>query len=115
MEINIQTVKFLKMLEELAELTNDEFTEFESLTQEQIEWECGIIYDKNNTNENGSYKVVLDLLITEEHHDIISYFDSYCDCDEYTVGVMEDEDGMYIQVDIGEESIIVEKGVWYFA
>ena len=48
MEINIQTVKFLKMLEELTELTNDEFTDFENLTQEQIEWECGIIYDKKN-------------------------------------------------------------------
>lgn len=115
MKINVQTVKFLKMLEELTELTNDEFTDFENLTQDQIEWECGIIYDKKNKNENGSYKVVLDLLIAEDHHDIISYFDTYCDCGGYTVGVMEDEDGMYIQVDIEEESIIIEKGVWYFA
>ena len=115
MEINIQTVKFMKMLDELAELTTDEFTAFENLTQEQIEGECGIIYDKNNRNENGGCRVVLDLLIDENHHDIISYFEDYCDCGTYSVGVMdEDEDDLWIQVDIDGESIVVEKGVWYF-
>lgn len=118
MEINIQTVKFMKMLDELAELTTDEFTAFENLTQEQIEGECGIIYDQNNCNENGGYKVVLDMLIDEDHHDIFSYFEDYCDCDGYMVSVMEDEDDpadKWIQVDIDGESIVVEKGVWYFA
>lgn len=118
MQINIQTVKFMKMLDELAELTNDDFTEFEDLTQEQIEYECGIIYDKNNRNKNGGYKVVLDLLIDGEHHDIVSYFESYCDCSGYTVSVMEDEensDDKWIQVDIDDECIVIERGQWYFA
>lgn len=118
MEINIQTVKFMKMLEELAELTTDEFTAFEDLTQEQIEGECGIIFDQKNRNENGGYRVVLDMLIDEDRHDIFSYFEDYCDCEGYSVSVMEDEenpDDKWIQVDIDGESIVVENGVWYFA
>ena len=118
MEINLQTVKFMKMLDELAELTTDAFTEFGDMTQEQLEGECGIIYDKNNSNENGGYKVVLDILIDENHHDILSYFEDYCDCEGYSVSVMEDEENpadKWIQVEIDGEGIIVENGVWYFA
>lgn len=118
MEVNIQTVKFMKMLDELAELTTDVFTDFDELTQEQVEGECGIIYDKSNCNDNGGYKVVLDILIDNDHHDIISYFEDYCDCGGYTVSVMEDEenaDDKWIQVDIDGECIVVENGSWYFA
>ena len=115
--INVETIKFIRMLEELAELTLNGIAPFEEATKETHGEK--VFYDTKNVDEKGGYRIVLDACIIEDpechHHDIISYYDS--DNLEYTARVMFDEEEKpYIAVEllIGEDTIVIENGMWYF-
>lgn len=115
--INVETIKFIKMIDELALLSNKEILPFEKATQ--FNKNDFLFYNNKIGNENEGYKVVLDSCIVDEpdiyHHDIISYYDS--DNLEYKVRVfIDNETGPYISVFllISEEEIIIQDGSWYF-
>lgn len=111
--INVETIKFVRMLDELARLGLNGFAPFEEATQENRNEK--IFYDTNDKDGQEGYRIVLDACITDDHHDIISYYDG--DSLEYTVRVMFDEERVpYISVDllISEDTIVIENGSWYF-
>ena len=118
--INIETIKFVKMLDELAELTLGGIEEFSKATPENCLGK--VFYDENAMDEKGQYRVVRYSLVTDDHHDVICYCDS--DTDEYTVRVVFPDDGPQFQDDnppfievrfaFDKTVIFVEDGEWHF-
>ena len=108
--ININTIKFMKRLDELAELSKYGIEEFDNATEETIDQK--IFYDKDFEN-----KIVMDACICDDpkcyHHDVISFFES----SEYVANVefSEDDNKPYIIVKLlaCEEEIVIEDGRWY--
>lgn len=117
--VNIETVKFIKAVEELAQLSNNGIKPFTEATLENRN--DFVFYDKNKKNINGSYKICLDMCLAENHHDVISYYEDYKgisnSINEFIYGVIIDDDGnKYIEIKLNDdEYIIVEDGKWYLA
>lgn len=115
--INLETIKFVKMLDELATLSQNGIEPFENATEESFRQK--VFYDVGELEEKGGYKIVLDACIVDDpqcyHHDIISYYDDHNL--EYKIRVIIDEDSAYIEVRllVSEEIIVIENGKWYFA
>ena len=116
--INVETIKFIKMLDELAQLSLKGVVPFEKATKET----CGekIFYDTKTVDGEAGYRIVLDACVIDDpqcyHRDIISYYDS--DSMEYTARVMIDEESNpYVSVEllISGDTIVIENGSWYFA
>ena len=116
--INVETIKFLNMLDKLAELVENGIEEFGKATQRT--YQTKIFYDKKTADENGNCSIVLDACVFDDtdcyHHDVISYYGD--DTNEYKVQVAFDEDfnTPYILVTLFEsnEQIIVDAQHWYF-
>lgn len=115
--INLETIKFVKMLDELAELTKGGIFEFKKATQNDIN-SRKLFYDQEAQDSNGNYKVVLDMCIVDNreciHHDAVSYYDSYTN--EFTVRAVIREDDTYITVKFlnSKDEIVIGDGRWYF-
>lgn len=114
--INVETIKFVQMLDELAVLSKNGILPFENAKEGELHKK--VYYDSRIEDEQGNYKVVLDACVVDDpqcyHHDIISYYDSL----EYNVRVVIDKESEpYISVKllISEEIIVIENGTWYFA
>ena len=116
--INIETIKFVNMLNELAGLSKNGIVPFYEATEENKNTK--IFYDQNSLDKENGYRVVLDCCIVDDHncyhHDVISYYDS--DSFEYQIRVYIDEDSTsYVSVNllISGDIIIIQDGTWYFA
>ena len=111
--INVETIKFIKMLDELAELSKNDIKEFSEATQDN-RYEK-IFYDINSEDEDGRYKVVKNLCVDDNHHDIRSYYDS--DYNEFFVRVEFNQNNtpsIVIFLPESEETIAIEDGKWHF-
>lgn len=116
--INIETIKFIKVLDKLAEMSLNGIEPFENATEETFN---NILFYNKKTEEqsedNTTYKLVMDACIVDNemcyHHDIKSYYDT----EEYTVRVVFQGDAHYIEIRFvyNDELIIIEKGKWYIA
>ena len=114
--INIETIMFMKMLEELCELSKGGFV---SLSEATSSSHSKVIYDDTRGDEKG-YPIALMTLIDDDldgcHHDIINYYDSYINSDgEYWVRACEYEEGLFeIQVtfQLSDIMIGIEDGEW---
>lgn len=71
---DIEILKFIKMLDELAKKSKNGIKSFNEVTIDNFE--NYIFYDPKSEN-NGIFKIVLDACLIE-HHDIVSYYDNYC-------------------------------------
>ena len=116
--INIETIRFMKDLDKLAELGKAGIRDFSESTHDIVH--SMVFYDRESPDEHGWFPIVLDSCVIDDpeciHHDIISYYDS--DASEYTIRVIIDDDGIpFIQVNllISDEVIVIEDGRWYFA
>ena len=111
--INVETIKFVNMLNELAELSANGIEGFSRATSETIHTK--LFYDDISSDENRLFRIVLDACIINEHHDITAYYDSYTN--EYTIRAVVDEGfEPYIIVHLSEsgEEIEIENGSWNF-
>ena len=114
--INLETIKFVKMLDELALLSANGIDAFENANIETFNTK--IFYDESSFTEDG-YPVVLDACIVDDpkcyHHDIYSYYDD--DSLEYKIRVVIDEVSACVNVTllISEDIVVIENGKWYFA
>ena len=115
--INVETMKFIKLLDELAACTENGIEPFSKATQET--YGIKIHYDERNEDGDEGYRVVCDACILDDpecyHHDIISYWDS--ESLEYQIRVIIDEENVpYIIVKLllSEDMIAIENGRWYF-
>ena len=115
--INLETIKFVRMLEEFAELSKNGIEPFENATENTFR--AKVFYDVETINSDNECLVVCDAQINEDpecyHHDIVSYYE---DTLEYTIRVVIDESAapyISVKLKISEEIIVVEDGKWYFA
>ena len=112
--INIETIKFMRMLDELAELSLEGIEPFDNATPST--WGSKIFYDTSAEFDGGGYKMVLEAWVSKDHHDIISYYDDNGSF-EYTIKVIVDEEGIpYVDIKllISDSEIVIERGRWYF-
>ena len=114
--INIETIRFMKMLDELAELSENGISPFEEATQ--ATYQNQVFYDARQIDGDEGYRVVQEAYILDDpkcfHHDIISYYDQ--GSLEYKIRVIIDEEGAYIEVKLlySDSIIVIDKGSWYF-
>lgn len=112
--INIETIKFVKMLDELASLSKNGIEPFENATYDTFH--SKIYYDSEMVDGEDGFQVVQEACIDDcLHHDIVCYYDS--SSLEYTVRVRIDEESTYIEVTliISGDIVVIENGTWYFA
>lgn len=120
--INIETIKFLKILDNLADRTKIGIYSFAEATQNNRD--DRVFYDPQNKFEDGSFGVVLESCVIDDqecyHHDVISYYDS--ESNEYTIHAAfseDDESGeqsifLLVELETSGEQIVIENGQWYF-
>lgn len=115
--IEFETVRFIKMLDELAKLSKNEIIPFREMTS--IREENHICYDENSQNSNGTYKIPLEMCLICDHHDIICYYDDYVKSDDVIIGVSVDEcdNSKFVSVVCldSDYSIVIQNGEWYFS
>ena len=74
--INVETIKFIKMLDRLANLEKDGIFEFKKATQNDVK-SSKVFYDEKSKDSNGNYRVVMDMCVIDDpgciHHDIIKF------------------------------------------
>lgn len=117
--LNVKTVKFIAMLNELAEKSKNGIEDFAAATQDTFEDK--VYYNKKKADEQGKYPVVLDACIVDDadcyHHDAISYY-GYDAAGSYAVRVvLDDNDKAFVEITFPheEQDIVIENGRWYFA
>lgn len=96
-------VFIIGMLNSFAEKTENGIIDFDTYVTDSEKYDGFLIYDKSNG------KVVCDMCVDELHSDIVGYFDFF---DGVDIRVIED-DGIFVDVDFGRSSIVVENGRWY--
>lgn len=111
--INVETIKFVKMLDDLAQKLKSGVIPFGEVTEESSS--DALYYDETSPDNNGYYRVALDVMTIGGHHDIISFYDS--DTYDYTVRLdLEYEDPCVVVRLVGSnELIVVDAGEWHFA
>ncbi len=112
--INIETLKFQNMLNNLAELAENGIEEFDLANIENFRTK--VFYD-NKKSINGEYRIVCDACLYEDHHDIVAYYDS--DTNEYSIRAVFDEEYnipyIVVRMELCDDEIVIENGKWYFA
>ena len=130
MEINTKTIKFIGVLNMLAEMSKNGIHPFSTATAADKD---SLLYDDKNPVEIGepwiigdkefpsdsSYPLIADSLIDTEHHDIIStWTEIYAlECFEIVAQVGGEGDP-HIVVTSGKDEdlyIVIEDGFWYNA
>lgn len=110
--INIETIKFVNMLNNLAKLSVNGIEGFSKATAKNFNTK--LFYDDISSDENRLFKIVLDACMND-HNDIVCYYDNYTN--EYTIRAVVDEGSEpYIIVQLSEsgEIIEIENGTWKF-
>lgn len=113
--INIETIKFIAFLNDMAEKTKEGFYPFSTVIEKK-----GILYNDEEKYKKG-HKIIADYLVACDHHDIIStYTDVY---ERYGITIVviteiegDDDIDPYIEItfDYCNECIIIEDGRWHF-
>ena len=113
--INLETVQFIAMLNELVEKEKAGIKEFKDATAKDKD-DC-IFYDATacSRRDDGAlmYQVVLASCIDENHHDIIAYYSNH----DYDVHVVNDGESIWLEVHVLAEDEYIEFGGnsgWYF-
>lgn len=112
--INVETIKFVKMLDDLAGKSSIGIEPFSAVSSYNY-FDKVVCYDDRNTDEDGNYRLILQSVIDECHHNIMAYIEDTLD---YKVRVhCSRKDGDYIEVVLpdSDTSIVIEDGRWYFA
>lgn len=115
--INVETIKFINLMNELAQRSANGIDDFANATEETYSHNgtpTKIWFDQEASEEEGEFSVVLDACVCEGHHDAICYYGN----GEYTVRVVDDGEGsLYVRVHLlgSNEMIHIHDGEWYFA
>lgn len=115
--INIETLKLIKVIEELRELSKSGIKPFSECTEENNGQY--VFYDERKTNPDGSYKICLDTLVIDEHHDVICHYESYAGeghslRNECYIGVVTTEEEPFINIHLIKEGydIVIYDNNW---
>ncbi len=108
-----KTIRFIDMLNQLAEASKLGFIPFSQYTEEKDkEPFAGIIYIDEEGSDYG--KIILDMCVDRNHHDWISTYNDYVDGIQYHARVINEDGEFFIDV-TGEQNmcIAIENGRWY--
>ena len=118
--LNIATLKFISMLNELAERSKQGYIGFSKYRYDtEADITAGIIFD--DSDGAGFGRIIADMCVDEQHHDIVSTYDQWIENTSYDIRVRIDEsdDGEVIYwIDVtGDDdlNIVIEDGRWYWA
>lgn len=101
-KIDMQTIAFMKEIEELKEKTKNGIKNFKEATVDNFENYVFFIREK----ENDTYKIVLDACLQLGHHDAYSYYNGWY--------VVEDEENnLYVMYEQDDTIVVIENGKWY--
>lgn len=113
--IDVKTVKFMKMLEELAKRSKNGIEDFAKATRENRY--SKIFYDTQSNKNKKKWRIVEEAEIDDfAHHNAIRYFGLDLDC-EVILDYIQSGDGEELCVKVnlpGDEDIYIENGEWYF-
>lgn len=110
--IDFETVRFMKLLDELADMTSNDIVPFSKATQESWCSRQNLFFD--DTAGEVEFPIVCEAVIDELHHDILSCYSG----EDYTVRLIcEEDEKPFIEVASVDQkySIVIEDGTWYFA
>lgn len=115
--INIDTLKFVWKLNDLAEKTAKGFLTFSECPGRMADRTSCVVYDDTSYVPGVGYRVLDNMCaaICDLRH--AEYIDSKSWCFPAQIGVDKDGDGdLYVAVKFqnSEEEIIIENGRWYF-
>lgn len=118
--INIATLKFLYMLNDLAKRSNNGYIGFSKFRYDtEADITAGIIFD--DSDGAGFGRIIADMCVDEQHHDIVSTYDQWIEESNYDIRVRIDEsddgeDVYWIDVTGDDDlNIVIEDGRWYWA
>lgn len=110
--MDFETIKFISLLNELAEKTQNGYIPFSKATSENID--C-ILYDETETYSNG-YPIILDTCMDEIHHDIIDTYNEIYDPEGIVIRLVIEDGEPFINITSKYDkdvNIVVESGRWY--
>lgn len=112
--ISLDTLKFYKTLQDLADKTKDGYVDFVTADVQTIKQFSGILYDSSNNQIVRDYNID-----ANGNKDILSYYGTTLDLyDNHTMRIeLNKPTAKYIEVTMeGDDSpiIIIENGDWYF-
>ena len=117
--LNTTTLKFLYMLNDLAERSKSGYIGFSKYRHDtKMDISTGILFNDTDGPDYG--KIVLDMCVDEQHHDIISTYDQWIENTSYDIRVRieESDNGESIYwIDVtGNDNlnIVIEDGRWYW-
>ena len=102
-----QSVFLIGMLNDFAEKTEHGIIDFDTYASAPDKYDGWLIYDKSNM------KVVDGTLVDELHCDIVGYYDFFSGVEIRVCSDEMDESALWVEVDFGRASIVVENGRWY--
>lgn len=102
-----QSVFLISMLNNFAEKTEHGIIDFDTYASAPDKYDGWLIYDKSNM------KVVDGTLVEELHCDIVGYYDFFSGVEIRVCSDEMDESALWVEVDFGRASIVVENGCWY--
>ena len=109
--------KFMKMLDELAALSENGFVDWETLdhSKDGNIPDDKILYSSKHVTSSGYYKVICDITLDVDEWDIVGFYDETYFDSNVEIGVNTEEP---ISIDIKfpneMEYITVMNGEWYF-
>lgn len=110
--MDLETIKFIALLNDLAEKTKNGYIPFSKATTKNKN--C-ILYDDESTYSNG-HPIVCDTCIDEIHHDIVDTYNEIYDPEGIVIRLVIEDDEAFINITcIYDESIdiVVDNGKWY--
>lgn len=108
--IDFETIEFIGMLNEMAAKSKNGIKPFGEATYENFH--DYIFYDDSAGAGENKFRIVQDACLVCDHHDVISYFEGYQECDAF-VCVEDDDLSAQIWFPMINSWIIVENGRWY--
>ena len=111
--MDFETIKFISLLNELAEKTKNGYIPFSKATLPENA-NC-ILYDETQTYSNG-YPVILHTCIDENHHDIIDTYNEIYEPEGIIIRLVIEDDEPFINITSKYDkdvNIVVESGRWY--
>ena len=124
--INLETIKFMKLIDRLSSLIKAGVDDFANATQDN--YHDKLYYDGRFTDEKGRYRLVWDACVVDDpecyHHDVVAYYDDFVSSGGYKVRLLvPEEDGKvyfdecYIEITFDKDDSLItidRDGAWNY-
>lgn len=116
-------IVFMGMINELIQKSKQGYVPFSKVTSdfhpEGIIYDDSHIDERESSNDSMCYEIILDCVVDECHHDIVSTYDDYCEDNRISVRACHDitNDSFYVEIIVRESGegvyIFIENGEFF--